>query len=79
VWQALREIPAGRTISYTEIARRIGSPRAARAVAGACAENNLAIAIPCHRVVRHDGALSGYAWGAERKRELLDRERRSCA
>jgi AraC family transcriptional regulator, regulatory protein of adaptative response / methylated-DNA-[protein]-cysteine methyltransferase len=79
VWQALREIPAGRTISYTEIARRIGSPRAARAVAGACAANNLAIAIPCHRVVRHDGALSGYAWGAERKRELLDRERRSCA
>jgi len=79
VWQALREIPAGRTVSYTEIARRIGSPRAARAVAGACAANNLAIAIPCHRVVRHDGALSGYAWGAERKRELLDRERRSCA
>jgi AraC family transcriptional regulator, regulatory protein of adaptative response / methylated-DNA-[protein]-cysteine methyltransferase len=79
VWQALQEIPAGRTISYTEIARRIGSPRAARAVAGACAANNLAIAIPCHRVVRRDGALSGYAWGAERKRELLDRERRSCA
>jgi AraC family transcriptional regulator of adaptative response/methylated-DNA-[protein]-cysteine methyltransferase len=79
VWQALREIPTGRTISYTEIARRSGSPRAARAVAGACAANNLAIAIPCHRVVRHDGALSGYAWGAERKRELLDSERRSCA
>jgi AraC family transcriptional regulator of adaptative response/methylated-DNA-[protein]-cysteine methyltransferase len=79
VWQALREIPAGETISYTEIARRIGSPRAARAVAGACAANHLAIAIPCHRVVRHDGVLSGYAWGAERKRELLDRERRSIA
>jgi AraC family transcriptional regulator, regulatory protein of adaptative response / methylated-DNA-[protein]-cysteine methyltransferase len=79
VWQALREIPVGETISYAEIARRIGSPRAARAVAGACAANHLAIAIPCHRVVRHDGVLSGYAWGAERKRELLDRERRSCA
>lgn len=79
VWQALQEIPAGETSSYAEIARRIGAPRAARAVAGACAANNLAIAIPCHRVVRQDGALSGYAWGAERKRELLDRERRSCA
>jgi AraC family transcriptional regulator, regulatory protein of adaptative response / methylated-DNA-[protein]-cysteine methyltransferase len=79
VWQALREIPVGETISYAEIARRVGSPRAARAVAGACAANHLAIAIPCHRVVRHDGVLSGYAWGAERKRELLDRERRSCA
>jgi AraC family transcriptional regulator of adaptative response/methylated-DNA-[protein]-cysteine methyltransferase len=79
VWRALREIPAGETVSYAEIARRIGAPRAVRAVAGACATNKLAIAIPCHRVVRHDGALSGYAWGAERKRELLDRERRSCA
>jgi AraC family transcriptional regulator of adaptative response/methylated-DNA-[protein]-cysteine methyltransferase len=79
VWQALRAIPAGETVSYADIARRIGSPKAARAVAGACAANNLAIAIPCHRVVRNDGALSGYAWGAERKRELLDRERRSCA
>ena len=79
VWQALRAIPAGETASYADIARRIGSPKAARAVAGACAANNLAIAIPCHRVVRNDGALSGYAWGAERKRELLDRERRSCA
>ena len=75
VWRALREIPAGETASYTEIARHIGSPRAACAVAGACAANNLALAIPCHRVVRHDGALSGYAWGAERKRELFDRER----
>jgi AraC family transcriptional regulator of adaptative response/methylated-DNA-[protein]-cysteine methyltransferase len=79
VWRALRDIPAGETISYAEIARRIGSPRATRAVAGACAANPLAIAIPCHRVVRHDGALSGYAWGAERKRELLDCERRSPA
>jgi AraC family transcriptional regulator of adaptative response/methylated-DNA-[protein]-cysteine methyltransferase len=75
VWQALQEIPAGETASYTEIAHRIGAPGAARAVAVACAANNLAIAIPCHRVIRNDGALSGYAWGAERKRELLDRER----
>jgi AraC family transcriptional regulator of adaptative response/methylated-DNA-[protein]-cysteine methyltransferase len=79
VWQALREIPAGETASYAEIARRIGTPRAARAVAAACAANNLAIAIPCHRVIRNDGALSGYAWGAERKRALLDRERRGHA
>jgi AraC family transcriptional regulator of adaptative response/methylated-DNA-[protein]-cysteine methyltransferase len=74
VWQALQEIPVGVTVSYTEIARRIGAPRAARAVAGACAANHLAVAIPCHRVVRNDGSLSGYAWGIERKRDLLDRE-----
>ncbi|MCQ4630046.1 bifunctional DNA-binding transcriptional regulator/O6-methylguanine-DNA methyltransferase Ada [Shinella sp. CPCC 100929] len=74
VWQALQEIPAGARISYSEIARRIGSPTAVRAVAGACAANALAIAIPCHRVVRTDGALSGYAWGVERKRVLLERE-----
>jgi AraC family transcriptional regulator of adaptative response/methylated-DNA-[protein]-cysteine methyltransferase len=74
VWQALQEIPVGATVSYTEIARRIGAPRAVRAVAGACAANNLAVAIPCHRVVRNDGSLSGYAWGVERKRDLLDRE-----
>ena len=74
VWQALQEIPVGATVSYAEIARRIGSPRAMRAVAGACAANNLAVAIPCHRVVRNDGSLSGYAWGVERKRVLLDRE-----
>ncbi|AVA26009.1 bifunctional DNA-binding transcriptional regulator/O6-methylguanine-DNA methyltransferase Ada [Rhizobium sp. NXC24] len=74
VWQALREISVGRTVSYMEIARRIGSPKAVRAVAGACAANNLAVAIPCHRVVRNDGSLSGYAWGVERKRVLLDRE-----
>ena len=79
VWQALRAIPAGETVSYADLARRIGSPKAARAVASACAANNLAIAIPCHRVIRNDGTLSGYAWGAERKRELLDRERRSRA
>ncbi|WBO21347.1 bifunctional DNA-binding transcriptional regulator/O6-methylguanine-DNA methyltransferase Ada [Sphingomonas abietis] len=74
VWQALRDIPAGRTLSYRDIAERIGAPKAVRAVAGACAANHIAIAIPCHRVVRNDGALSGYAWGVERKRELLRRE-----
>jgi AraC family transcriptional regulator of adaptative response/methylated-DNA-[protein]-cysteine methyltransferase len=74
VWRALQEIPVGATVSYGEIARRIGRPKAVRAVAGACAENNLAVAIPCHRVVRIDGSLSGYAWGVERKRILLDRE-----
>jgi AraC family transcriptional regulator of adaptative response/methylated-DNA-[protein]-cysteine methyltransferase len=74
VWQALQEIPPGEKISYAEIARRIGRPSAVRAVAGACAANNLAVAIPCHRVVRNDGSLSGYAWGVERKRALLDRE-----
>jgi O-6-methylguanine DNA methyltransferase len=75
VWQALQEIPVGATVSYTEIARRIGAPRAARAVAGACAANHLAVAIPCDRVVRNDGSLFGYAWGVERKRDLLDREK----
>ena len=74
VWQALREIPAGATASYSEIARRIGAPQAVRAVAGACAANALAVAIPCHRVVRNDGGLAGYRWGVERKRALLDRE-----
>ena len=74
VWQALRDIPAGSTASYAEIARAIGAPKATRAVAGACASNLLAVAIPCHRVVRSDGALSGYRWGVERKRALLERE-----
>ena len=74
VWRALREIPAGSTVSYGEIARRIGSPRATRAVAQACASNLLAVAIPCHRVVRNDGGLSGYRWGVQRKRALLERE-----
>jgi len=74
VWQALKEIPVGQTASYSEIARRIGLPKSVRAVAGACAANNLAVAIPCHRVVRNDGSLSGYAWGVERKRALLGRE-----
>jgi AraC family transcriptional regulator of adaptative response/methylated-DNA-[protein]-cysteine methyltransferase len=70
----LREIPAGCTVCYQEIARRIGDPKATRAVAGACAANRIAVAIPCHRVIRNDGALSGYAWGVERKRMLIDRE-----
>ncbi|NQU70706.1 MAG: bifunctional DNA-binding transcriptional regulator/O6-methylguanine-DNA methyltransferase Ada [Rhodospirillales bacterium] len=74
VWQALRQIPAGSTTSYTDIAERIGSPKAVRAVAQACAANSIAVAIPCHRVVRKDGTLSGYRWGVERKRMLLDRE-----
>jgi len=74
VWQALRDIPAGSTVSYGEIAARIGAPKAVRAVAQACAANKLAVAIPCHRVVRNDGALSGYRWGVERKRALLARE-----
>lgn len=75
VWKALSEIPCGHTISYAEIARRIGSPKAVRAVAGACAANALAVAIPCHRVVRSDGGLSGYRWGIQRKERLLERER----
>ena len=74
VWQALQEIPAGETVSYTDVAQRIGAPKAVRAVAGACAANVLAVAIPCHRVVRIDGGLSGYRWSVERKRALLDRE-----
>lgn len=74
VWQALREIPAGSTASYTEIAARIGAAQEAYAVAEACAANTLAVAIPCHRVVRKDGSLSGYRWGVKRKRALLHRE-----
>jgi AraC family transcriptional regulator of adaptative response/methylated-DNA-[protein]-cysteine methyltransferase len=74
VWQALREIPVGCTASYADIAQRIGAPKAMRAVAQACGANNLAVAIPCHRVVRSDGNLSGYRWGVERKRQLLERE-----
>lgn len=75
VWQALCRIPAGMTASYAEIATEIGRPGAERAVAGACAANRLAIAIPCHRVIRKDGGLSGYRWGVARKRELLQREK----
>lgn len=74
VWQALREVPAGSTTSYSEIAARIGSPRAVRAVAQACAANPIAVAIPCHRVIRRDGDASGYRWGVDRKRALLQRE-----
>ncbi len=74
VWQALREVPAGRTVSYAELARRIGAPRSVRAVGRACGANPIAVAIPCHRVVRHDGALAGYRWGVERKRALLEKE-----
>lgn len=74
VWRALQEIPVGKTVSYADVAKRIGLPKAMRAVASACAANNLAVAVPCHRVVRNDGALSGYAWGVERKRTLIDRE-----
>jgi AraC family transcriptional regulator, regulatory protein of adaptative response / methylated-DNA-[protein]-cysteine methyltransferase len=79
VWQALRKIPAGATASYTEIARRIGAPKAVRAVAHACASNAIAVAIPCHRVVRTDGGLAGYRWGVKRKRALLAREAASHA
>ena len=74
VWQALQEIPVGTTVSYTQIAERIGAPKSVRAVAQACGANALAVAIPCHRVVRNDGGLSGYRWGVERKRTLLQRE-----
>ena len=74
VWQALQRIPAGTKTNYTELAKRIGAPKAARAVARACAANPLAVAIPCHRVVRNDGSISGYRWGIERKRALLARE-----
>ena len=76
VWQALREIPIGETASYADIAKKVGLPKSVRAVAQACAANRLAVAIPCHRVVRTDGSLSGYRWGVERKRALLDREAR---
>jgi len=74
VWQALRRVPAGKTVSYAELARRIGAASSIRAVARACAANTIAIAIPCHRVVRTDGSLSGYRWGVDRKRRLLQRE-----
>ncbi len=74
VWKALREIPAGKTASYADVANSIGRPTSARAVATACAANHLAVVVPCHRVVRSDGQLSGYRWGIERKRALLRRE-----
>jgi len=74
VWQALRKIPAGTTVSYSDIANMIGAPTAVRAVGTACGANHIAVAIPCHRVLRTDGGLGGYRWGLERKRKLLDRE-----
>lgn len=74
VWQAIREIPAGTTTTYSDIAQHVGALAAVRAVAQACAANSLAVAIPCHRVVGRDGSLSGYRWGVERKRALLERE-----
>jgi AraC family transcriptional regulator, regulatory protein of adaptative response / methylated-DNA-[protein]-cysteine methyltransferase len=74
VWQALTRIPVGTTASYADIARRIGAPRSVRAVAQACGANAIAVAVPCHRVIRSDGALSGYRWGVERKQALLARE-----
>lgn len=78
IWQALRDIPAGETATYAEIAERSGRPGAARAVAGACAANPIAVAIPCHRVIRGDGSLAGYRWGTGRKRQLLQREAAAC-
>lgn len=74
VWMALRDIPAGSTISYRDLAGRIGRPKAVRAVASACGANPVAVIVPCHRVIRSDGNLGGYHWGIERKRALLDRE-----
>ena len=74
VWEVLRAIPCGATIAYTALARHLGQPNGARAVATACAANAIALGIPCHRVVRTDGTLSGYRWGIERKRALLDKE-----
>lgn len=78
VWQVLQEIPAGETASYGEVARRIGAPGMAREVAAACAANDLAVAVPCHRVVRTGGSISGYRWGVKRKRALLAREARQA-
>ena len=74
VWQALREIPPGTTVSYGKIAERIGAPKSVRAVEQACGANHIAVAITCHRVVRRDGDMGGYRWGVERKRKLLRRE-----
>jgi AraC family transcriptional regulator of adaptative response/methylated-DNA-[protein]-cysteine methyltransferase len=79
VWRALRDIPRGATASYAEIARQVGAPQAVRAVGTACGQNPVAVAVPCHRVVRQDGSLGGYRWGLERKRALLAQERASDA
>lgn len=78
VWNALREIPAGTTATYGEIASRLGTPRQAREVGEACAANKLAVVVPCHRIVKKDGSISGYRWGVRRKRALLEREHRAC-
>jgi AraC family transcriptional regulator, regulatory protein of adaptative response / methylated-DNA-[protein]-cysteine methyltransferase len=77
VWQALRKIPAGSTVTYTDIAKRIGHPESVRAVANAVGANPVAVAIPCHRVIHKDGTISGYRWGVDRKRKLIDRERKT--
>jgi AraC family transcriptional regulator of adaptative response/methylated-DNA-[protein]-cysteine methyltransferase len=77
VWEALRTIPAGETRSYTDVARTIGNPKAVRAVARACASNPVAVVVPCHRVVSKSGESSGYRWGVERKKKLLEQERRA--
>jgi O-6-methylguanine DNA methyltransferase len=78
VWTALRDVPAGTTVTYGDIAARIGAPKEARAVGEACAANVLAVVVPCHRVVRRDGLISGYRWGVKRKRDLLKREAFGC-
>jgi AraC family transcriptional regulator, regulatory protein of adaptative response / methylated-DNA-[protein]-cysteine methyltransferase len=78
VWTALRDVPAGTTVTYGDIAARIGAPKEAREVGEACAANVLAVVVPCHRVVRRDGLISGYRWGVKRKRDLLDREAFGC-
>ncbi|WP_285275463.1 methylated-DNA--[protein]-cysteine S-methyltransferase [Halopseudomonas bauzanensis] len=75
VWSELAKVPAGQTVSYSELAKRLGKPAAVRAVAGACAANPLAILVPCHRVLRSDGGISGYRWGVERKQQLIELER----
>lgn len=74
VWEELRRIPIGKTLTYSQVARKIGKPKAVRAVASACARNNVAVVIPCHRVVRTDGGLGGYRWGVERKKQILKAE-----
>lgn len=76
VWKALRAIPAGMTVSYSELARQVGAPESVRGVASACGANPIALAVPCHRVVAKDGSLGGYRWGVERKRALLEKESR---
>ena len=75
MWDAIRAIPPGSTATYTQLAKRLRMPKSVRAVAQACASNAIAVAIPCHRVVRMDGSLAGYRWGVERKRALLEREK----